>query len=171
MLQIIHAPVAQPDPALPVVPVRVERLKLSKRVWRGPAQDGAEFGCELEKPLRHGDTLWQNAQARYVIEQEPEAVLEISLQLAPSAAAGIGWAVGNLHLELMAEPTRLLTPDERAARQLLERIQVAYRETTAVFRPGRFARGGAPGAAVADTLPAAVKDGVIADELGQSHKH
>jgi urease accessory protein len=167
MLQMIHAPVTQPDLALPMVAVRVERLKLAKRVWRGVAEDGVEFGCELEKPLRHGDTLWQSAGARYVIEQAREPVLEISLQIAPSAAAGIGWAVGNLHLELMAEPTRLLTPDDRAARQLLERIQVTYRETTAVFRPGRFSRGEAGG----KTADAATTGGVIADELGQSHKH
>ena len=158
MLQLIQAPVTQPDLALPEVAVTVERLKLAKRIWRATAEDGVEFGCELETAMKHGDTLWQTAETRYVVRQEAEAVLEISLAIAPSAAAGVGWAVGNLHLELMAEPGRLLTPDERAARQLLERIQVPFRETTAVFRAGRFARGEA---AVATT----------AVELGQSHKH
>ncbi len=91
-----------------------------------------------------------------MIAQEPEPVLEIALDLPPSAAAGIGWAVGNLHLEFSSEPTRLLTPDEPAARQLFERIQIAYRPTTAVFRAGRFARG----------MPTS-----IPHELGTSHKH
>jgi urease accessory protein len=156
MLQMISAPVSQPDAALPEVGVRVERLKLAKRIWRGVAEDGVEFGCELERPLKHRDVLWQSATARYVIRQEEEAVLEISLQMAASAAAGVGWAVGNLHLELMSEPGRLLTPDDKAARQLLERIQIPFRETRAVFRAGRFARGEVVAAAV---------------ELGQSHKH
>jgi urease accessory protein len=168
MLQLIQAPVSQPDLTLPEVAVRVERMKLAKRVWRGVAEDGREFGCELEKPLKHEDVVWQSEQARYVIKQEMEAVLEISLQIAPSAAAGIGWAVGNLHLELMAEPTRLLTPDDKAARQLLERIQVSFRETTAVFRPGRFARGDVAGQLQNDP---GMKEPALADELGQSHKH
>jgi urease accessory protein len=86
-------------------------------------------------------------------------VLEISLaSLPPSAAAGVGWAIGNLHLELMSEPERLLALDEKAVRRLLERIGVTYRETTAVFRPGRFARG------------ATAQEPKI-DELGPSHKH
>ncbi|ATC65139.1 urease accessory protein UreE [Nibricoccus aquaticus] len=170
MLQMISKPVSDVNLALPEVAVRVERLKLAKRLWRGAAEDGVEFGCELERPLKHGDVLWQSAEARYVIRQEEEAVLEISLQVAASAAAGIGWAVGNLHLELMSEAGRLLTPDDKAARQLLERIAVPFRETRAVFRPGRFARG-----EVVKTTEATVATPMISaagvDELGQSHKH
>ncbi len=113
-----------------------------------------EFGFELVAPLKHGDTFWQTASARYVIEQQPEPVIEVSLDVAPSAAAGIGWAIGNLHLELSAEPTRLLAPDEPAVRQLLERLKVPFRQTTAIFRPGRFARGNLP-----------------THELGPSHQH
>ncbi|MEO6992317.1 MAG: urease accessory protein UreE, partial [Lacunisphaera sp.] len=70
------------------------------------------------------------------------------------AAAGIGWAIGNLHLELSAETTRLLAPDEPAVRQLLDRLKVAFNPTTAIFRPGRFVCGALP-----------------ANELGSSHKH
>ncbi len=137
-----------------MVNLRVERTTVVKRLWRGTAEDGTEFGFELSAPLKHGDTFWQSATARYVLQQQPEAVIEISLELAPSAAAGIGWAVGNLHLELSAEPTRLLAPDEPAVRQLLERLKVPYKPTTAIFRPGRFARGNLP-----------------IHELGPSHQH
>ncbi len=154
MLQIIQSPFVSPDPALSVVNLRVERTTVVKRLWRGTAEDGTEFGFELSAPLKHGDTFWQSATARYVLQQQPEAVIEISLELAPSAAAGIGWAVGNLHLELSAEPTRLLAPDEPAVRQLLERLKVPYKPTTAIFRPGRFARGNLP-----------------IHELGPSHQH
>jgi urease accessory protein len=89
-----------------------------------------------------------------VIAQQPEAVIEVSLEVAPSAAAGIGWAVGNLHLELQSEPMRLLAPDEPAVRQLLDRLKVPFKQTTAIFRPGRFARGN-----------------LSTHELGPSHQH
>ena len=154
MLNLIRAPLLSPSGALPLVCVRVDRVTLAKRRWRGVAEDGAEFGFELDAPLKHGDTIHQSTTARYVIQQEPEPLLEIALDLAPSAAAGIGWAVGNLHLELSSEATRLLTPDEPAARNLLGRLGVSYRQTTAVFRPGRF-----------------VREPQTTDDLGPSHKH
>ena len=154
MLHLIQSPVAAPDAALSEVALRADRIVAAKRRWRGVADDGAEFGFELERPLRHGETFWQTAAARYVLRQNEEAVLEIALAMAPSAAAGIGWAVGNLHLEFSSEPTRLLALDEPAVRQLLARLDVPYRATTAVFRPGRFARGELP-----------------THELGTSHRH
>lgn len=154
MLQLIHSPLSQPDETLRRCALRVERLTLAKRLWRGTAEDGREFGFELTRPLKHGETFFENATTRYVAEQQPEAVVEISLDVAPSAAAGIGWAIGNLHLELSAEPTRLLAPDEPAVRQLLERLKVPFQQTSAIFRPGRFARGN-----------------LATHDLGSSHKH
>jgi len=154
MLQLVQGVVATPDLALPEVSIPVERSTVVKRRWRGVAADGLEFGFELEAPLKHGDVVWQTANGRYVVRQQPEPVVEIPLSVAPSAAAGIGWAVGNMHLELQAEPARLLAADEPAVRQLLERLKVPYTSTTAIFRPGRFARGGE-----------------ATHELGPSHKH
>lgn len=151
---LVHDFISDSDDLLPAVPLRVERLKLGKRLWRGTAADGQEFGFELQNPFKPGMVFHQTESARYVIEQLPEPVLEIALDFPPCAAAGIGWAVGNLHLELMSEPTRLLAIDDPAVRQLLERIQVPFVSTTAVFRPGRFAREAKP-----------------AHELGPSHRH
>lgn len=154
MLHLIQGPLAAPNLALPEIALRVERIVLAKRLWRGTAEDGAEFGFELAAPLKHGDAFFQTDGARYVVAQQPEPVVEISLAVAPSAAAGIGWAIGNLHLELSAEPTRLLAPDEPAVRNLLARLGVPFRATTAVFRPGRVARGEQ-----------------LTHELGPSHRH
>lgn len=157
MLQLIQAPVAECAERLRAVELRVERRTLAKRRWRGIAADGTEFGFELSAPLKPGDTVWQTETARYVIVQEPEPVLEVMIGGLPaSATAGIGWAVGNLHLEFSSEAMRLLTPDEPAARQLLARIQIDFNPTTAVFRPGRFKRS--------------VTASLI-DELGPSHQH
>ena len=153
-LRLIHRPIAAPTSALPEIALRVERMTLAKRLWRGIAADGTEFGFELHAPLKHGDTFFQSAAARYTVQQHPESVIEVALDVAPSAAAGIGWAIGNLHLELQSEPTRLLAPDEPAVRQLLDRLKISFTPTTAIFRPGRFSRGQQP-----------------THDLGPSHKH
>ncbi len=153
-MNLIRAAITEPDSSRPEILLSIDRLTLVKRLWRGTAEDGTEFGFELEAPLKHGDTFFQSAKARYVIAQHPESVVEVALDIAPSASAGIGWAVGNLHLELQSEPTRLLAPDEPAVRQLLDRLKVPFKQTTAIFRPGRFARGQQP-----------------THELGPSHKH
>jgi urease accessory protein len=154
VLHLIEAVILTPDRTLPEIGLRVDRFTLAKRLWRGAAEDRTDFGFELSTPLRHRDTFFQTASARYVILQSEEPVVEISLDITPAAAAGIGWAIGNLHLELSAEPSRLLAPDEPAVRQLLARLNVPYRQTSAVFQPGRFARGTHP-----------------MHELGTSHKH
>jgi len=140
-MQLVSGSLASADSSLPEIALRVERTTIVKRLWRGAAEDGTEFGFELSAPLKDGDVFFQAASARYVVRQQPEPVVEISLDVTPSAAAGIGWAIGNLHLELSAEPTRLLAPDEPAVRQLLERLKVPFKPVTAIFRPGRFARG------------------------------
>ena len=153
-MRLVSSSLADADAALPAIAIRVDRTTLAKRLWRGTAEDGCEFGFELDAPLKHGDTVYQSPTQRYVVRQIEEAVVEIALDLTPAAAAGIGWAIGNLHLELSAEPTRLLAADEPAVRQLLERLQVPFTRTTAIFRPGRFARGAQP-----------------SHELGPSHRH
>ena len=154
MLELIKAAVEIPNLALPEIAVQTDRFTLAKRLWRGRSDDGTEFGFELDTPLKSGQTIFQSQSARYVVRQSEEPVLEISLDVAPSAAAGIGWAIGNLHLELSAEPMRLLAPDEPAVRQLLTRLNVPFTPTTTVFRPGRFARGAHS-----------------THELGASHRH
>lgn len=154
MLQIVRSPLGETNATLVEVPVRADRITLAKRLWRGVADDGMEFGFELTTPLKHGDVIYQTTTARYSITQLEEPVIEISLEVTPSAAAGIGWAIGNLHLELCAEPSRLIAADEPAIRQLLARLNVPCRTTRAIFRPGRFARGAQP-----------------TQDLGPSHQH
>jgi len=154
VLHLVQASITAPNVSLPEIPLHVDRLTLAKRRWRGIAADGTEFGFELHAPLKHGDTFFQSTAARYTVQQHPEPVVAVSLDVAPSAAAGIGWAIGNLHLELQSEPTRLLAPDEPAVRQLLDRLKVPFTPTTAVFRPGRFSRGQQP-----------------THDLGTSHRH
>lgn len=141
-MQLISGPVASFDASRPAVAVAVARRDLATTTWQAVAADGTAFRCAATSPLRAGDTIFETASARYVLCQQEEPVVEVPLDLAPSAAAGVGWAFGNEHLPLCAEPTRLIAPDEPAVRQLLERLRVPYHPGVAVFRPGRFSRGG-----------------------------
>jgi urease accessory protein len=142
-MQLVHAAISA-DPALPEIAIPVERRQLAKRLWRATAADGAEFGFELDGPLAHGDVVHATKATRYVIRQMPEPVLEIPLPAAPDAAAVTGWAVGNLHFPIEAQPGRLLAPDDTALRQSLDRIGIAYRAIDEVFRPHRLATGAEP---------------------------
>lgn len=141
-MQLIQGPLGSFDADRPAVSVPLSRRDLATTNWQAIAADGQAFRCAAAIPLRAGDTILETPTARYVLSQQQEPVVEIPLDLAPSAAAGVGWAFGNEHLPLSAEPTRLLAADEPAARQLLERLRVPYRTGVAVFRPGRFSRGG-----------------------------
>ena len=137
-MNLVRAPLETPDSSLAEVPLRADRQVLSRRIWRGKADDGAEFGFELESPLRHGQTVAQTAKARYVIRQNPEPLLEIPLDVVTDAAAVIGWAVGNLHFAIEAQPQQILTPDDPGLRQALDRLGVHYRPLSGVFQPHRL---------------------------------
>jgi urease accessory protein len=137
-MNLVRAILASTDASLPEVAIRADRRKLAKRLWRGSADDGTEFGFELESPLAQGQVVAQTASARYVIRQEPEPVIEIPLDVAVDAAAVIGWAVGNLHFEIEAQPTRILAPDDTGLRQSLDRLGIHYHAATEVFQPHRF---------------------------------
>lgn len=125
--------------ARPETAIRVDRQKLARRLWRGAADDGVDFGFEVEVALRHGDVVWATPSARYVIRQSAEPLLEISIDVPADQAAVIGWAVGNMHFVIEAQEKRLLAPDDSGLRQALDRIGIAYRATSAVFQPHRFA--------------------------------
>lgn len=137
-MHLVRAALTVFDAGLPVIAIPVDRRKLEKRIWRGVADDGGEFGFELEAPLRNGDVVAASESARYVLRQEPEPLLEIPLDVAPDAAAVIGWAVGNLHFPIEAQPARILAPDDTGLRQSLDRLGIHYHETAAVFQPHRF---------------------------------
>jgi len=87
MLHLIQFPVTSPNLALPATLLRVQRLSIAKRTWRGEADDGVEFGFALNSPLKDGDTVFETRTTRYVVQQQPESVIEIPLDVAPSAAA------------------------------------------------------------------------------------
>jgi len=138
-MHLVNTPLTSFDASRPEIAIRADRQQLAKRRWRATADDGTEFGFELEMPLRHGDVVRADTGGRYVIRQTAESILEIPLDVAPDAAAVIGWAVGNLHFVIEAQPTRILAPDDSGLRQMLDRLGIHYHGITAVFQPHRFA--------------------------------
>ena len=120
-----------------VVKLRAPRLLLAKTRWRAAAEDGADFGFDLQQPLRDGDSFHRQGETLYVIEQEAEAVLLVDPGSARAQWARIGWALGNLHqpVEVTEEGFRLA--DDPAARQRIAQMGLSYRAVQAVFHPPR----------------------------------
>lgn len=132
---------SQPTPApYTIVPLHVDRRKLAKRRWRGAAQDGTQFGFDLEQPLSHHDAFFARDGKVYRIEQQAETVLKIPFQT-PSQAARYGWMVGNMHFPASFAEDALLAEDDSAVRQMLERNHIDYSFAKLVFRPVLVASG------------------------------
>jgi urease accessory protein len=116
------------------VDLRVDRITLAKRRWRGMAVDGREFGFDLAEPINHGAHFFTDGDNHYVIEQEPEEVLEIPVTT-PEQAARIGWSLGNLHFPVEVVDGAVRAQGDSAVLQLLQREGLAFTRVTCVFLP------------------------------------
>jgi len=123
-------------PASAQVRLVVERALFLKRRWRGVAEDGTEFGFDLESRLSNGCVIFQTEAAEYVIWQAPELVYEMEAGSADFAALA-GWKIGNLHLPVQIVDGFIRITHDPAVRQLLEREGWPFEEVTAVFNPLR----------------------------------
>ncbi|NJM36499.1 MAG: hypothetical protein HC845_00700 [Akkermansiaceae bacterium] len=112
----------------------VERRLFLKRRWRGVAQDGTEFGFDLESRLNDSCVIYHERGNDYVVRQLPEIVYEIAFD-SPAQAALIAWKVGNFHLpaQILTNSIRILYDD--AMKQLLEREGWTYGEPEVLFTP------------------------------------
>lgn len=111
-----------------------ERRKFLKRRWRGVAEDGMEFGFDLESRLVDGCVIFQAGGVDYIVRQLQEKVFEVAFE-SPSHAALVGWKVGNLHLpaQVMEGSLRVLHDDAMA--QLLTREGWKFSEPEVLFSP------------------------------------
>jgi urease accessory protein len=116
------------------IELRAGRMALAKRRWHGIAEDGAEFGFDLDHPLPAGTVLLETASAHYVLTQQSEAVLEVDLKETLSAAR-IAWSLGNLHFPIELDGKVLRVADDPAVRLYLERGDIEFRIAQKVFRP------------------------------------
>lgn len=116
------------------ITLRAERRKFLKRRWRGAADDGTEFGFDLENRLVDGAVIFHADGCDYVVRQLLEKVYEIPFD---SAAHGslVGWKVGNLHLPAQILPDAIRVLHDEAMTQLLEREGWAFTEPEVLFTP------------------------------------
>ena len=126
-----------PASALPAekqITLAAERRQFLKRRWRGVAEDGTEFGFDLETRLTDGCAIFQQNGNDYIVRQLHEVVYELPLE-SPAQAALVAWKVGNLHLpaQIMANSIRVL--HDESMTQLLEREGWAYTEPEVLFTP------------------------------------
>lgn len=134
-MHLIHEPLFEPEEGARKVLLHIDRLHLAKRRWRGVAEDGVEFGFDLEHPLKDGAPFFEENGCVYCVSQKPEPVIEVPLPSSPQAAAQLGWLLGNLHFQLEVAGDALRTADDPAIRQLLHREHLGHRCVEAVFRP------------------------------------
>ena len=137
-MEIIHSSINEGTPDLQRVALGVDRLTLAKRRWRGVAEDGVEFGFDLETPLADGVAFFASENAVYCIAQKPEPVLEVALIPKPAPVARLGWTIGNLHFPIQVADHVIRVPDDPALRQLFEREKIPFTACERVFVP--FAR-------------------------------
>jgi len=116
------------------LPLVASRATLAKRRWRGVAEDGREFGFDLDEPINPGAHFFAVGDTYYVIEQAPEEVLEIPVSTVEQAAR-IGWSLGNLHFGVEVLPHAVRVQEDPAVLQLLAREDIAFQRVTCVFLP------------------------------------
>jgi urease accessory protein len=134
-MEIIRGTVPPSADALAKIPIPIDRYTLAKRRWRGVADDGREFGFDLDTPLPDGATVFQTDAAIYVIAQKYEPVLEVALGTDSPAAARLGWIIGNLHFQIEVIGALVRVVDDPAVRQLFEREHIAFTACKRVFHP------------------------------------
>ena len=111
-----------------------ERRQFLKRRWRGVADDGTEFGFDLESRLTDGCVIFQQDGKDYLVRQLPETVYQIECA-DPVHAALVGWKVGNLHLPAQICEGCIWVLHDEAMAQLLEREGWEFTEPEVIFTP------------------------------------
>ena len=111
-----------------------ERRLFLKRRWRGIAEDGTEFGFDLDARLIDGCVVFHKNGSDYLVRQLPETVYRIPFEN-PSHAALVAWKTGNLHLPAQILDEAILVLHDEAMTQLLAREGWSFTEPVVLFTP------------------------------------
>jgi urease accessory protein len=133
LIQRMIAPASE----LPVsgqVVLSAERRQFLKRRWRGIADDGTEFGFDLDSRLVDGGVIFQQDGKDYIVRQGPERVYEVRYE-SPAHAALVAWRVGNLHLPSQILEDRIWVLHDEAMGNLLGYEAWAFTEPEVLFQP------------------------------------
>jgi urease accessory protein len=126
-----------PSSALPPeahITLYAERRQFLKRRWRAIADDGTEFGFDLDSRLTDGCVVFHQDGKDYIVRQVPELVYEVIYE-SPAHAALVAWRVGNLHLPAQILPDRIHVLHDEAMNQLLASEGLAFTEPEVLFQP------------------------------------
>ncbi len=134
-MELVRHTLRRSADSLPTQRIAVERLTLAKRRWRGVAEDGREFGFDLDAPLADGAAVFQSETAVYVLAQKYEPVLEVALGADSPTGARLGWIIGNLHFQIEVAGEVVRVVDDAAVRQLFHREHIAFTACMRVFHP------------------------------------
>jgi urease accessory protein len=116
------------------VVLAAERRQFLKRRWRGVAEDGTEFGFDLESRLADGGVIFRQDGKDYIVRQLPEAVYDVPFEN-PAHAALVAWKTGNLHLPAQIFDDRIHVLHDEAMARLLDREGWAFTEPVVLFQP------------------------------------
>jgi len=136
MMQLVTRmlePVSSRPPEEQVV-LAAERRQFLKRRWRGVAEDGTEFGFDLESRLADGGVILRQDGKDYIVRQLPEAVYEVWFESTAHAAL-VAWKTGNLHLPAQIFDDRIRVLHDEAMAQLLDREGWTFTEPVVLFQP------------------------------------
>ena len=126
-----------PSSSLPLedqITLYAERRQFLKRRWRAIADDGTEFGFDLESLLTDGCVVFHQNGKDYVVRQVPELVYEVRYE-SPAHAALVAWRVGNLHLPAQILADRIHVFHDEAMNQLLASEGWSFTEPEVLFQP------------------------------------
>jgi urease accessory protein len=130
----IRRPLEEPAAGC-LIKLLTDRQILARRRWRGAAVDGTEFAFVLERPLAHGSPVYRSHAATYIVEQQPEALLDIPLQARTGAVARLAWTLGNLHIAVQIADSAMTVLEEPAIIRFFEREKIPFSRRTGVFFP------------------------------------
>jgi urease accessory protein len=116
------------------ITLHAERRQFLKRRWRGLADDGTEFGFDLESRLIDGCVIFHRDGSDYIVRQDSEIVYQIPFE-SPAHAALVAWKTGNLHLPAQITSDSLRVLHDEAMTQLLKREGWTFSEPEVVFTP------------------------------------
>lgn len=133
LIQRMLSPRSLLPPELQVI-LHAERRQFLKRRWRGIAEDGTEFGFDLDERLSEGCVIFQCEGKDYIVRQTPETVFRIPFE-SPAHAALVAWKTGNLHMPAQILDDSILVLHDPAMQQLLQREGWSFTEPELIFTP------------------------------------
>ena len=116
------------------VTLNAERRFFLKRRWQANADDGTEFGFDLDSRLIDGCVIFHANGLDYIVRQVAETVYRIPFEN-PAQAALVAWKTGNLHLPAQILDDAMLVLHDEAMTNLLKREGWIFSEPEVLFTP------------------------------------